>query len=108
MSKMELGFNPYDKKNEVFDSYNQNGRANFLNSFKLAAGHIFCYNGDPRRKISSMKHTSRIDEVLDANIGNNADSYFYVNGGRKQYAINTISCCFMDIVTGKQIGRAHV
>ena len=38
MSKMELGFNPYDKKNEVFDSYNQNGRANFLNSFKLAAG----------------------------------------------------------------------
>jgi hypothetical protein len=101
MFKMELGFNPYDKKNEVFDSYNQNGRANFLNSFKLAAGHIFCYNGDPRRKISSMKHTSRIDEVLDANIGNNADSYFYVNGGRKQYAINTISCCFVDIDAGR-------
>ena len=101
MFKMELGFNPYDKKNEVFDSYNQNGRANFLNSFKLAAGHIFCYNGDPRRKISSMKHTSRINEVLDANIANNADSYFYVNGGRKQYAINTISCCFVDIDAGR-------
>jgi len=101
MFKMELGFNPYDKKNEVFDSYNQQGRANFLNSFKLAAGHIFCYNGDPRRKISSMKHTSRIDEVLDANIANNADSYFYVNGGRKQYAINTISCCFVDIDAGR-------
>lgn len=98
---MELGFNPYDKKNEVFGVYNQNGRANFLNSFKLAAGHIFCYNGDPRRKISSMKHTSRIDEVLDANIANNADSYFYVNGGRKQYAINTISCCFVDIDAGR-------
>lgn len=101
MFKMELGFNPYDKKNEVFGVYNQNGRANFLNSFKLAAGHIFCYNGDPRRKISSMKHTSRIDEVLDANIANNADSYFYVNGGRKQYAINTISCCFVDIDAGR-------
>lgn len=101
MFKMELGFNPYDKKNEVFDSYNQYSRANFLNSFKLAAGHIFCYNGDPRRKISSMKHTSRIDEVLDANIANNADSYFYVNGGRKQYAINTISCCFVDIDAGR-------
>ena len=101
MFMMELGFNPYDKKNEVFGSYNQNCRANFLNSFKLAAGHIFCYNGDPRRKISSMKHTSRLDEVLDANIANNADSYFYVNGGRKQYAINTISCCFVDIDAGR-------
>ena len=101
MFKMELGFNPYDKKNEAFDSYNLDRRANFLNSFKLAAGHIFCYNGDPRRKISSMKHTSRLDEVLDANIANNADSYFYVNGGRKQYAINTISCCFVDIDAGR-------
>ena len=98
---MELGFNPYDKKNEVFNSYKEHARTSFLNSFKLSAGHIFCYNGDPRRKISSMKHTSTLDEVLDVNENSNSDAYFYVNGGRKQYAINTISCCFVDIDAGR-------
>jgi len=105
MFKMELGFNPYDKSNSNTGKRHVNSwsriQQQFLDSFHLAAGHIFCYNGDPRRKISSMKHTSNLDEVHDANENGNSDAYFYVNGGRKQYAINTISCCFVDIDAGR-------
>ena len=105
MFKMELGFNPYDKTNSNAGKRHVNSwsriQQQFLDSFDLAAGHIFCYNGDPRRKISSMKHTSNLNEVHDANENGNSDAYFYVNGGRKQYAINTISCCFVDIDAGR-------
>lgn len=100
MFKMELGFNPYDKFNSKKSSWNRL-QQQFLDSFNLTAGHIFCYNGDPRRKISSMRHTSNLNEVHDANENGNSDAYFYVNGGRKQYAINTISCCFVDIDAGR-------
>lgn len=102
---MELGFNPYDKTNSNAGKRHVNSwnrlQQQFLDSFNLSAGHIFCYNGDPRRKISSMKHTSDLIEVHDANENGNSDAYFYVNGGRKQYAINTISCCFVDIDAGR-------
>ena len=105
MFKMELGFNPYDKANSSAEKRYANSwnglQEQFLNSFNLNAGHIFCYNGDPRRKISSMKHTNDLVEVRNANENSNSDAYFYVNGGRKQYAINTISCCFVDIDAGR-------
>jgi hypothetical protein len=101
---MELGFNPYDKTNSNAEKRYANSwnglQEQFLNSFNLV-GHIFCYNGDPRRKISSMKHTNDLVEVRDANENSNSDAYFYVNGGRKQYAINTIACCFVDIDAGR-------
>lgn len=101
---MELGFNPYDKTNSNAGKRQVNSwnrlQEQFLDSFNLA-GHIFCYNGDPRRKISSMKHTNDLYEVHNANENNNSDAYFYVNGGRKQYAIKTISCCFVDIDAGR-------
>jgi hypothetical protein len=101
---MELGFNPYDKANSSAEKRYANSwnglQEQFLNSFNLV-GHIFCYNGDPRRKISSMKHTNDLVEVRNANENSNSDAYFYVNGGRKQYAINTISCCFVDIDAGR-------
>ena len=105
MFKMELGFNPYDKANSNAEKRYANSwnglQEQFLNSFNLNAGHIFCYNGDPRRKISSMKHTNDLVEVRNANENSNSDAYFYVNGGRKQYAIKTISCCFVDIDAGR-------
>ncbi len=101
---MELGFNPYDKANSSAEKRYANSwnglQEQFLNSFNLV-GHIFCYNGDPRRKISSMKHTNDLVEVRNANENSNSDAYFYVNGGRKQYAINTIACCFVDIDAGR-------
>lgn len=105
MFKMELGFNPYDKTNGNAGKRHVNSwsriQQQFLDSFNLASGHIFCYNGNPRKKISSMKHTNDLNEVHDANENQNSDAYFYVNGGRKQYAINTISCCFVDIDAGR-------
>lgn len=94
---MELGFNPYDKKNKVGLWLQKK----FLDSFNLNTGHVFCYNGNPRKKISSMKHTNDLSEVHDANENQNSDAYFYVNGGRKQYAINTVACCFVDIDAGR-------
>lgn len=104
MFKMELGFNPYDKTNGDARKRRENSwnliQKQFLDSFNLVS-HIFCYNGNPRKKISSMKHTSDLNEVHDANENSNSDAYFYVNGGRKQYAINTISCCFVDIDAGR-------
>jgi hypothetical protein len=53
----------------------------FLDSFNQQ--HIFCYNGSPRKKISSMKHTQNIKEVYEANKNSGSDAYFYINGGRK-------------------------
>ena len=94
-----LGFNPFDKNNGVHSD--KNDRFKFLNSFKQ--NHIFVYNGNPRKKISSMNHTNDLEDALKANISNHSDVYFYVNGGRKMYAIKQFTCCFCD-----KIGRAHV
>ena len=92
-----LGFNPFDKNINQFD--HSNIRDSFLNSFKQS--HIFVYNGNPRKKISSMNHTNDLNEMLGANINNHSDAYFYVNGGRKLYAIKQFTCCFCDMDAGR-------
>jgi hypothetical protein len=90
-----LGFNPFDKSNasSLRDS------KEFLDSFKQ--NHIFVYNGNPRKKISSMNHTDRLTEALNANRDSGSDVYFYVNGGRKIYAIKQFTCCFCDMDAGR-------
>jgi hypothetical protein len=94
-----IGFNPFDKDNNVHaNGYAQN-RQRFLNSFNQ--NHIFIYNGNPRKKISSMNHTNDLNEMLEANINNRSDAYFYVNGGRKLYAIKQFTCCFCDMDAGR-------
>ena len=89
-----LGFNPFDKSNSatIKDS------KRFLDSFKQ--NHIFVYNGNPRKKISSMNHTDRLTEALNAN-SDGSDVYFYVNGGRKIFAIKQFTCCFCDMDAGR-------
>lgn len=97
MFSSDLGFNPFDKNNKTFLDDPR------ITSFFRSFGHqnnIFCYNGDPRKKISSMPHTSDMHEVIEAN-RNGSDAYFYVNGGRKQYAINQIAACFCDMDAGR-------
>jgi hypothetical protein len=90
-----LGFNPFDKSNVAVKGSSQP----FLKSFKQE--NIFAYNGNPRLKISSMSHTNSLDEALDANQNKGSDVYFYVNGGRKLFAINQFTCCFCDMDAGR-------
>jgi hypothetical protein len=71
----------------------------FLSSFKQ--NNIFAYNGNPRKKISSMNHTDDFNEAIDANQNAGSDVYFYVNGGRKLYAIKQFTCCFCDMDAGR-------
>ena len=92
----DLGFNPFDKTN---DGASEVMGGKFLDSFNQQ--HIFCYNGSPRKKISSMKHTQNITEVYEANKNSGSDAYFYINGGRKQYAIDKIVACFCDMDAGR-------
>jgi hypothetical protein len=97
-----LGFNPFDKScsvNAGGHSAPGGSRAKFLESFRQ--NHIFVYNGNPRKKISSMNHTNDIDDALQANVNNHSDVYFYVNGGRKMYAIKQFTCCFCDMDAGR-------
>ena len=101
-----LGFNPFDKNNGVNGGdgqavYFRQGAIGyrFLDSFKQ--NNIFVYNGNPRKKISSMNHTNNLNEALQANVNNHSDVYFYVNGGRKLYAIKQFTCCFCDMDAGR-------
>lgn len=94
-----IGFNPFDKNNNVHANGNTQNRQRFLSSFNQ--NHIFIYNGNPRKKISSMSHTTDINEMLEANVNNHSDSYFYVNGGRKVYAIKQFTSCFCDMDAGR-------
>ena len=95
-----IGFNPFDKVNTPVGAFTNGSLGHkFLESFNVP--HIFCYNGNPRKKISSMSHTGFLDDALTANIQNNSDVYFYINGGRKMYAINEFSCCFCDMDAGR-------
>ena len=94
-----IGFNPFDKNNNVNAGGNAHNRGRFLNSFNQ--NHIYAYNGDPRKKISSMNHTGFLDDALTANVEKNSDVYFYINGGRKMYAINEFTCCFCDMDAGR-------
>ena len=59
----DLGFNPFDKSNDGYGQHmaSEGMGRKFLDSFNQQ--HIFCYNGSPRKKISSMKHTQNIKEV---------------------------------------------
>jgi hypothetical protein len=90
-----LGFNPFDKNNAT--SIKKGGK--FLDSFKQ--NNIFVYNGNPRKKISSMSHTDRLTEAMNANNSNGSDVYFYVNGARKLFEINQFTCCFCDMDAGR-------
>lgn len=95
----QLAFNPFDKNNDVFCGFSKNARNKFLKSFNQ--NHIYVYNGNPRKKISSMSHTSDLNEIIKANVDNHSDAYFYVNGGRKLYAIKQFTCCFCDMDAGR-------
>jgi hypothetical protein len=94
-----LGFNPFDKNNNVHANGHASNMVKFLSSFKQT--NIFAYNGNPRKKISSMNHTSTLTEALEANQNAGSDVYFYVNGGRKLYAIKQFTCCFCDMDAGR-------
>jgi len=94
-----LGFNPFSNDNSTYANGHASERNRFLASFKQ--DNIFCYNGNPRKKISNMNHTNDINEALDANLNNHSDVYFYVNGGRKLYAIKQFTCCFCDMDAGR-------
>ena len=99
----QLAFNPFDKTNNNAGKRHVNSwnrlQKQFLDSFEQ--NHIFVYNGNPRKKISSMSHTANLREALDANVNNHSDVYFYVNGGRKLYAIKQFTCCFCDMDAGR-------
>jgi hypothetical protein len=95
----DIGFNPFDKNNNAHAGGNAQNRQRFLSSFNQ--NNIFCYNGNPRKKISSMSHTDDLLVALNNNVNNNSDVYFYINGGRKMYAINEFTCCFCDMDAGR-------
>jgi len=97
-----LGFNPFDKSNDGYGQHVASGRlgSKFLNSFNWK-NEIYCYNGNPRKKISSMNHTSDFMEAYHANRDNGADVYFYINGGRKLFHIDQFTCCFCDMDAGR-------
>ena len=48
-----------------------------------------------------MNHTNDPNEAIKANLVNHSDVYFYVNGGRKLYAIKQFTCCFCDMDAGR-------
>ena len=95
-----LAFNPFDKTHSAIGTRDQ---ISLRNTFFASLGgqQIFCYNGDPRKKISSMNHTDNLTTVAIANDSQGADAYFYVNGGRKQYAISRVRACFVDMDAGR-------
>jgi len=90
-------FNPFDTNIDVH-SFNVD-RTRFLCSF--SGKHIFCYNNNPRVKISGMNHTEFVNEVLTANVQSNADAYFYINGGRKKDTISQVRACYIDLDAGR-------
>jgi hypothetical protein len=102
MLKLELSFNPFDDKstqNDVNRSGYVNMRNRFLDSF--GGGHILCYNNNPRKKLSGMNHTTMISEVIDNNIKNSSDAYFYINGLRKKDDIKSVRACYIDLDAGR-------
>lgn len=99
-----LGFNPFDKSNSNTGKQHVNSRTRLRRDYFLASfkqNNIFVYNDNPRKKISSMNHTNNLHEALQANVNNHSDVYFYVNGGRKLYAIKQFTCCFCDMDAGR-------
>jgi hypothetical protein len=94
-----LRFNPFDKNNGGRHFVGGAIGKQFLDSFKQ--NNIFVYNGNPRKKISSMSHTNSLDEAISANQTAGSDVYFYVNGGRKLFHIDQFTCCFCDMDAGR-------
>lgn len=101
----DLGFNPFDKSNRVSSNGYTSKQKHFLASF--GQNNILVYNGNPRKKISSMTHTTNLSEAIDANVNNHSDVYFYVNGGRKVYAIKEFTSCFCDMDAGRDSGGKY-
>jgi hypothetical protein len=96
----DVSFNPFAKTNDGYEQLTQGLGKKFLDSFEHKH-HTFCYNGNPRKKISSMNHTHSLNESYSANRDNGADVYFYVNGARKVYDIKEFGCCFCDMDAGR-------
>jgi len=96
----DVGFNPFGKTNDGYEQLTQGLGKKFLDSFGHKH-HTFCYNGNPRKKISSMNHTNSLNQSYSANRDNGADAYFYVNGARKVYLIEEFGCCFCDMDAGR-------
>lgn len=95
-----LKFNPFDT-NSMLNDVNRfdHKRGEFLNSF--GRDHIFCYNNNPKVKLSGMNHTGNLEDVKKQNLHNNADAYFYVNGGRKKDSITSVRSCYIDLDAGR-------
>lgn len=90
-------FNPFDIANNVNDFKHE--RLKFFQSF--GNDHILCYNNNPKVKLSGMNHTTNVEEVMNANVRNNSDAYFYVNGKRKKEEINIVRSCYIDLDAGR-------
>jgi hypothetical protein len=99
MFKTDLGFNPFDSAINVNAGNNSILRKKFFDSFGIQ--HIFCYNNNPRKKLSGMNHTSNINEVITQNVNNNSDAYFYVNGSRKKEEVTKVTACYIDLDAGR-------
>ena len=110
MSFTKPTINVYDKGNT--NSKYRPKTAKFLKSF--GSSHTFCYNGDPRKKISNMVHVYDVIKAAAYNFNNGSsntgksDVYFYVNGVRKQNEVKTFRACFIDLDAGrKEDGSYH-
>ena len=99
-------FNPFDVNNNVYANGFAGDRNKFLNSFGPI--HVLCYNNNPKKKLSGMNHTANIAEVLDQNVRNNCDAYFYVNGTRKKEETKIARACYIDLDAGRDAnGHYH-
>ena len=99
-------FNPFDVNHNVFGNGYCSERLRFLNSF--GGVNVFCYNNNPKKKLSGMNHVNGITEVLDNNVRNNCDAYFYVNGMRKKDEVNYVRACYIDLDAGRDAnGHYH-
>jgi hypothetical protein len=94
-------FNPFDEKHNVFANDYAQRRQAFMNSF--GSTNIYCYNNNPKTKLSGMNHVDDITVVLNNNIKQNCDSYFYVNGSRKKDETHAVRACYIDLDAGRDI-----
>lgn len=98
MFKSELSLNPFDTNLNPKSKASISLRAKFLKSF--IGGHVFCYNNNPRKKLSGMNHTVNINDVLTQNV-KDSDAYFYVNGSRKKEEVSIVRACYIDLDAGR-------
>lgn len=103
---MTVTFNPFDVNIDINEHEYSKQRTDFLNSF--IGNHIFCYNNNPRVKLSGMNHTQFLNEVLSANVKSNSDAYFYINGGRKKDDIKFVRACYVDLDAGRDANGQYL